>query len=1235
MEGGAFNNLAGSTINVQSPLNILGSSSAANAFTNAGTFRQTVTTGTTTFGVYDGYTPVAFSNSGTVDIQTGTLSLQGGGTIAAGATFTGAGFTRFGGGTMTVNGAATGTNLALDGGTLTGAGDLTVTTEFDWTGGTLSGTGKLILGAGVPMNLTGASGVMTGGNRPVDSTAAGAAVNWTGGYLAGTFANQGPFNLGGSAFKILTGTVNQSGPGTGVWGGTGTLSVEGGAFNNLAGSTINVQSPLNILGSSSAANAFTNAGTFRQTVTTGTTTFGVYDGYTPVAFNNSGTVDIQTGTLSFLGGLSNSGDVIIAGALTAAPGYIQTGGSTILAGGTLGAPIVNLDGGALSGSGSVIANVDNTAGQINPGAAGTAGVIAITGNYTQGASNVLSIDIGGLIAGSQFDQLSISGTATLNGTLNVGLITPFLPDVGNSFKIMTFSSRSPADSDFATYNGLNLPNGLVFTPVYHDDLTPADLTLTILNQASPTINTTQLPASATVGSSIADKATVSGGDSPTGTVTFTLYSNPNGTGTPLYTSLAVTLVGGMATSPGYTTTATGTDYWVATYNGDSNNSPVTSGTALEPVVITTASPAINTSQQPATATVGTSIADQATVSGGDNPTGTVTFTLYSNPNGTGTPLYTSPAVTLVGGMATSPGYTTTATGTDYWVATYNGDSNNSPVTSGTALEPVVITTASPAINTSQQPATATVGTSIADKATVTGGDNPTGTVTFNLYNNSTASGTPLFTDTETLSGGMATSASYPTTATGTDYWVATYNGDSNNNPVTSGTASEPVVISPASPAINTSQQPASATVGNSIADQATVSGGDSPTGTVTFTLYSNPNGTGTPLFTDANVPLSGGMATSTGYTATATGTDYWVATYNGDSNNSPVTSGTALEPVVITTASPAINTSQQPASATVGTSIADQATVSGGDSPTGTVTFNLYNNSSGSGTPLFTDTEPLSSGMATSTGYIAAATGTDYWVATYNGDSNNASVTSGTADEPVTIGQASPTINTSQLPASATVGSSIADKATVSGGYNPTGTVTFNLYSNSSGTGTVLFTDTATLSGGTATSKDYIAAATGTDYWVATYNGDSNNNVVSSGTASEPVTITANLVSPTIVTTASPNGTIYVGTTAPTLKDSATVTGGNNPTGTVTFYLFAPGVIPAGNFSNALYHETDPLNLVSGQYVASTATGYNKETATGTYQWEATSSGDVNNKPASDTSLAPGAGDDPGAGRQW
>ena len=49
---------------------------------------------------------------------------------------------------------------------------------------------------------------------------------------------------------------------------------------------------------------------------------------------------------------------------------------------------------------------------------------------------------------------------------------------------------------------------------------------------------------------------------------------------------------------------------------------------------------------------------------------------------------------------------------------------------------------------------------------------------------------------------MATSALYTVTALGTDYWVATYNGDSNNNPVTTGTADAPVIISSALPVIS-------------------------------------------------------------------------------------------------------------------------------------------------------------------------------------------------------------------------------------------------------------------------------------------------------------------------------------------------------------------------------------------------------------------------------------------------
>jgi hypothetical protein len=104
-----------------------------------------------------------------------------------------------------------------------------------------------------------------------------------------------------------------------------------------------------------------------------------------------------------------------------------------------------------------------------------------------------------------------------------------------------------------------------------------------------------------------------------------------------------------------------------------------------------------------------------------------------------------------------------------------------------------------------------------------------------------------------------------------------------------------------------------------------------------------------------------------------------------------------------------VTSTPQPASARVGTAIADRVAVSGGLSPTGTVTFNLFDNPNAAGTPLFTDTEPLVNGTATSTAYTTTATGTDYWVATYNGDGSNAALSSGAADGPVTISAASPT----------------------------------------------------------------------------------------------------------------------------------------------------------------------------------------------------------------------------------
>jgi len=99
------------------------------------------------------------------------------------------------------------------------------------------------------------------------------------------------------------------------------------------------------------------------------------------------------------------------------------------------------------------------AGIVSPGA--SPGMLTITGNYTQGASGVLEMQIGGLVAGTDYDQLRVGGTTSLAGTLNTALINGFVPPTGSTFTLV--QSTGAVTGTFTT---TNQPAGTLFNSFY-------------------------------------------------------------------------------------------------------------------------------------------------------------------------------------------------------------------------------------------------------------------------------------------------------------------------------------------------------------------------------------------------------------------------------------------------------------------------------------------------------------------------------------------------------------------------------------------------------------------------------------------------------------------------------------------------------------------------------------------------------------------------------------------------
>ncbi|MEP7183299.1 MAG: hypothetical protein ABI886_14030, partial [Betaproteobacteria bacterium] len=383
--------------------------------------------------------------------------------------------------------------------------------------------------------------------------------------------------------------------------------------------------------------------------------------------------------------------------------------------------------------------------------------------------------------------------------------------------------------------------------------------------------------------------------------------------------------------------------------GTASDSSLALGFGTTFITIQAAQPAIATTAS-GTVTAGGTITDQASLTNGVNATGTITFRAYgpSDPACASAPVFTSNAITVNGNGSynSAPAFTANVAGTYHWIASYSGDANNLPVAGacGDSGESVVVTSANPTISTTAS-GTVKVGGTITDTATLALGTLPTGTITFNLYGpGDTTCTTSIFTTTKPVNGnGPYTSAAFTALAIGTYRWIASYGGDANNTAVSGscGDSGESVVITQGTPTIATTAS-AGGGIGTQVTDSATLSGGGGLTGTITFTLYGPGDATcaSAPAFTSNAIAVSGpGPYTSApGFTTVAAGTFRWIAAYSGDANNAAVSGacGAANESVTITQTTPTIATTAS-AGGGLGTAVTDQATLSGGSTPGGTI----------------------------------------------------------------------------------------------------------------------------------------------------------------------------------------------------------------------------------------------------------------------------------------------------------
>ncbi|MGB6452523.1 MAG: PEP-CTERM sorting domain-containing protein [Steroidobacteraceae bacterium] len=239
----------------------------------------------------------------------------------------------------------------------------------------------------------------------------------------GTINNTGNFNNYG-------GTINNAGTLTNYVGATFTNVDFGTLYNNSGGTLTNLGTfvPAFIINNGTLQNS--GGISDNGVVASG----GSFANRGPIDLEGPGILDIQVG-----GTLDN-----FAGSTF----DWLPGGQMIVDGAVDSARTMQMNGGILSGTGTINTSIINSDGDVQPGD-DAPGTLTIHGSYTQTGGidpGTLTIDRGGTGAGD-FSVLDVSGLAELSGVVDFSAVSGFTPGAGDDFTFLLFGGLSGACSD--------------------------------------------------------------------------------------------------------------------------------------------------------------------------------------------------------------------------------------------------------------------------------------------------------------------------------------------------------------------------------------------------------------------------------------------------------------------------------------------------------------------------------------------------------------------------------------------------------------------------------------------------------------------------------------------------------------------------------------------------------------------------------------------------------------------